>query len=314
MAKGNNFGLRTRDLGKAGTFALNAAATHRDVSYSTAATVGERWQQFTQHAKENGIKRLEGVSGSVVIEYAQGLAEKVEAGELSAGYAQNLVSAVNKVMDLATKGRWNSVSPTQAGGIPPRTQVRTQVPQGLDHSAVESATDAMRAAGNERGAAVVELANELGLRSKEASMLDARSARQEANQDGVITITHGTKGGRLRQIPLSSMSQMDALARAIDAQGEARNLIPPSLTWAQWREGGLRQARQTLQAHGVSRIHELRSAYAFRRYRQITRGHKPAMAGGKASKAQDRAARLQISRELGHSRVSISVSYLGSMK
>lgn len=314
MAKGNNFGLKTRDMGKAGSFALNAAASNRDVSYSTAATLGERWQQFAQYAKSEGIKRMEGVTSSVVIDYARAQAEKVEAGELSAGYAQNLVSAVNTVMNHATAGRWNSVSPTQAGGIAKRTQVRTQVPQGLDHSVVESATSAMRAAGNERGAAVVELSSELGLRSKEASMLDATAAKQEAEEDGVITIIHGTKGGRLRQIPLSSASQVEALSRAINVQGQARNLIPPDQTWAQWREGGLRAARQTLQAHGVSRIHELRSSYAFRRYRDITRGHKPAMAGGQASKAQDRAARLQISRELGHSRVSISVSYLGSMK
>lgn len=314
MAKGNNFGLKTRDLGKAGSFALNAAARNRDISYSTAATVGDRWQQFAKYAKNNGIKRMEGVSGSVVNDYARAQAEKVEAGELSAGYAQNLVSAVNTTMNLATQGLWNSISPTQAGGIAKRTQVRTTIPNGLDRSVVKSAIDAMRAAGNANGAAVVELTSELGLRAKEASLLDARAAYQQANEDGVITISRGTKGGRSREVPLTAMSQIEALSRAVDAQGSGRSLIPTQKTWAQWREGGLRAARQTLQAHGVSRIHELRSTYAFRRYRQITRGHKPAMAGGKASKAKDRAARLQISRELGHSRVAITVAYLGSMK
>lgn len=314
MAKGNNFGLKTRDLGKAGSFALNAAAHAGDVSYSTAATVADRWQKFAQHAKAGGIKRLEGVTADAVVTYAKGLAEKVEGGDMSPAYAQNLVSAVNKVMSLASRGRWGSVSPTKTGGIAARTQVRRELPQGLDRSVVEKATAAMVHDGNARGAAVVDLARELGLRAKEASLLDARAAHQQANEDGVIAIVRGTKGGRAREIPLSRMPQIEALSRAADAQGAGRSMIPPEQSWTQWRDGGLRAARQTLQAHGVSRIHELRSAYAFSRYWQITRGHKPQMAGGQASKAQDRSARLAIAQELGHSRVSITVSYLGSMQ
>lgn len=314
MAKGNNFGLKTRDTGKAGRFALNAAARNGDISYSTAATVGDRWQLFANYAKSEGIKRMEGVTTEAVVAYAKGLAATVKVGDMSAGYAQNLVSAINTTMNLATAGRWKSVSPTKDGSIGARDNVRTAVPEGLDRSTVSTATDAMRRSGNERGAAVVELARELGLRAKEASLIDARSALQQANENGRVTLAAGTKGGRARDVPLSSVSQLDALGRAAAAQGEARSLVPPEQSWAQWREGGLREARQTLQAQGISRIHELRSAYAFERYRQHTRGHKPRLAGGQASKAVDRAARLTIARELGHSRVSITVSYLGSMR
>lgn len=312
MAKGNNFGLKTRQMGKAGRFALNAAAAAGDVSYGTAAAVGDRFQQFAQHARGEGIKRLEGVTGEVVVSYAKGLAEKVEAGDMSPAYAQNLISAVNTVMDHATHGRWNSVSPTKTGGIAARSQVRSAVPEGLDRSVVDRATAAMVRDGNTKGAAVVELSRELGLRSKEASLLDAREAHQQANEDGIITISRGTKGGRAREVPVSSASQVEALSRATKVQGKDRSLIPANQTWSQWRNGGLRAARETLKAHGVSCIHELRSAYAFSRYRQITRGHKPRMNGGQASKAQDQSARLAIACELGHSRISITTSYLGS--
>lgn len=321
MAKGNNFGLRTRDLGKAGQFATYAAAKEGHMAYATAADVGQRWQAFAAFARAEGVKRMESVTAQLVTSYAQGIAARVEQGELSPAYGQNLVSAANTVMSLATRGEWTSVSPTKDGGIAARENVRTQAPDGLDRDAVIKAADGLRSAGNPNGAAVIELARDLGLRAKEASLLDARRALAEGQQRGRITISAGTKGGRMREIPAHSdpkatltSQQLDTLARAAAVQDRARSLVPEKQTWAQWENGGLRETREALQAQGIARIHELRSAYAVDRYRQETRGHLPRMMGGKASRAADRAARLVIAQELGHSRIAITVSYLGTLR
>lgn len=314
MARANNYGLKTRDLAKAGAFAANRAAREGATSYASAAALGDRWQAFAAYAKGEGIRRMEHVTAQLAAAYGQGIAARVEAGELSASYGQNLVSAVNSVMRLASQGQWQSVSPTTDCGIEKRSNVRQEAPQGIERGTVAIVADTLRSSGQERGAAVVELAREFGLRSKEASLIDARGAlRQVLSQppgQGSVSIISGTKGGRARTIPVTSQQQIEALARAADAQDGARSLVPPEQSWREWQEGGLRNAREALQAAGIGRIHELRAAYAAERYQQIT-GHLPPMLGGLASREDDRAARLTIAEELGHSRVAIMTAYIG---
>jgi len=105
---GRNFSLGSRNMGRAGQMALNNAARVGAVSYSTAATQGERWSQFSEFARQAmGIKYMEGVTSGSVIAYGEQLQERVEAGEMSAATAQNYLSAVNSVMSLATQGQWN---------------------------------------------------------------------------------------------------------------------------------------------------------------------------------------------------------------
>lgn len=313
MAKANNYGLRTRDLGKAGRFAVNAVAREGQMGYATAATVGQRWQAFAAFAKAEGVKRLEYVTAQLVASYGQAIATRVAAGELSAAYGQNLVSAVNTVMGHATRGEWQSVSPTKDAGIAQRVNVRTAIPDGLDRQAVTVASEDLRSARMANGAAVAELARDLGLRAKEGSLIDAKRALQEAHATGRVTIAHGTKGGRVREVPITSKRQLVTLAYAASVQENARSLVPTGQTWAKWEDGGLKAAREALQAHGISRIHELRSAYAVDRYQGLT-GHLPRAFGGNATKTTDSAARLIIARELGHSRIAIVVSYIGSTR
>lgn len=313
MAQANNYGLRTRDMAKAGKFAVNAVAREGSMGYATAAAVGQRWQAFAEFAKAEGVKRLEYVTTQLVASYGQTIASRVAAGELSAAYGQNLVSAINTVMGHATRGEWKSVSPTKDAGIAQRVNVRTEAPQGLERQAVTAAAEMLRSTGQTNGAAVAELARDLGLRAKEASLIDARRALQEAQAQGRISVTDGTKGGRPREVPITSERQMDTLRNAAIVQGNARSLVPTGQTWAQWENNGLRQAREVLQEHGISRIHELRAAYAVERYQTLT-GHLPRAFGGNAAKAADRAARLVIARELGHSRIAVTVSYLGSAR
>ena len=306
-----NFGLGQRDMAKAGQVALENSAKSGAVSFSTAATNGERWNSFTAWAKENDVKKMEDVTQELVREYGRDLAEKVTAGEMAAATAQNYVSAVNSVMALATQGGWKSVSPTKDCGIDQRSAIREDAPGALDRSAYGRAIEAVREQMGERAAAVVELARELGLRSKEASLLDARAALAEASARGTVTVTEGSKGGREREVPITSPGQVQALERAAQAQGDARAVMPPNENWQSWREGQLRDARELVQAATGGGLHDLRSAHACERYEQLT-GHAAPCAGGEIhDRAADLAARLEISAELGHGRVDVASEYLG---
>jgi site-specific recombinase XerD len=298
-------------MSKAGQYACNAAASRGEMSYSTAATVGERWGQFVEWAREQGINKMEAIDRDAVIEYGRELAERVSAGEMSPAYAQNLVSAVNSVMSIATGGAWESVSPTKDCNIAERSHVREDAPGALDREVYSRALDAVRSEVGERAAAVVELCREFGLRSKEASLIDARSALREAESRGVVTITEGTKGGREREIPLTSERQMETLRHAAEAQGRDSALIPASDNWKTWREGTLRDAREVVQEHTGGGLHDLRAAYACERYEALT-GHAAPVAGGEiADRDADREARLTIAEELGHGRIDVVSEYIG---
>ena len=308
-----NFGLGSRVMADAGRMALDRATWRREVSFSTAATQADRWARFSAWAKKHGVGRMERVDGRLVRAYGRELSDQVKAGDLAPATAQNYVSAVNSVMSLATNGAWESVSPTKDCGIAQRSSVREDAPGALDRSAYARAIDTVRIDVGDRAASVVELARELGLRSKEASLLDARSALAEA-RDGSVTISDGTKGGLTREVPITNESQVQALERAAEAQGDARAVMPPDATWQSWREGGLRDAREAVQAATGGGLHDLRAAYACDRYQALT-GHAAPAAGGEIlDRDTDQAARLAIAEELGHGRAEVASQYIGGRK
>jgi integrase len=158
---------------------------------------------------------------------------------------------------------------------------------------------------------VAVLARELGLRSKEAALLNAHKALQEARERGRMTIVDGTKGGRPRTVPVLQEQQLSALANAATLQGAGRALISVEQNWKQFRENTLRQGRGPLQQAGITGYHDLRAAYACDRYQQLTGHPAPVIAGGIVDKHQDRLAREQISAELGHGRIDVVAEYIG---
>lgn len=305
-----NYGLGSRDMAKAASFACKAAAARGEMSFSTAATVADRFSVFAEWSIANGDKYMEYVSREDVIAYGRELATQVERGEMSAAYAQNLVSAVNTVMSLATGGAWESVSPTRECEIEQRSTTRDGAPGGLDREAYAVAVDAVRADVGERAAAVVELCRELGLRSKEASLLNAREALQEALSRGSVTISEGTKGGRTREVDISSPRALEALERASSIQGKDRSLVPADQSWKEWREDTLRDAREIVQEHTGGGLHDLRAAWACERFEELT-CHAAPVAGGYLDREADREAMRELAAELGHGRVDILSEYIG---
>ena len=130
-----------------------------------------------------------------------------------------------------------------------------------------------------------------------------------------------TKGGIGRSVHITNDAQRQWLDKVARLVKPGESLIP--------RDRSYRQHLSHYQAQtklmGVCKLHGLRHAYAQRRYQELTRLYDPngqafvcPIDGGKQYKAMtveekmiDRRARLEISRNLGHSRVNIVRIYIG---
>lgn len=298
-----NYSLGSRDMTKAASVVLNNDREAGQISYSTVANTLQRFDRFKEFAKENGVGRFEKVDRQLVQQYAQSLRDSA----YSASYQQNLLSAVNSVMGRVSEhgGRtWATVS-ARAEGLAQRSFVRTEQTASREQSstAIQNMTP--------RAAAVAELARELGLRSKEASLLNNHNALRQAETRGTVTVVDGTKGGRSREVPITDQRQVEALRNAATVQGSGRSIIPPGQTWNQFRNGELNDNRGAMQAEGIRGYHELRSAYAADRYEQLTGHAAPTNGGQITDRDADRAAREQISSELGHGRIEVVSEYVG---
>lgn len=284
--------------------------------YGTVTGHAERWRQFVIWCRdERDICDARQVSSKVVQDYGRALREKVDAG-MSPAYAQNLLSSVNVVMQAMRDDRQIRVAPAALVGQ--RSRVRSDPPAGLDQRIVRQCASHLRQNGHERVAATVEVARVLGLRFKEASMLNARVALGQVKKHGRVNITAGTKGGRGhrvdRWVPVSGRA-VGCLIRAAEAQGRGRNLIPSNLTWKQWYSHVHHVWAAVRDDNGLKKIHDLRAAYACERYRQLTGSVAPVIAGRRnADRNADRTARQAIAQELGHARIGVVDSYIGGTR
>ena len=307
-----NYGLGSRDLARAGGLALIAARERGDVSHSTVETNAQRWTQFVRYVRDQGVRRMEHISAEHVQSYAAWLRD---AGK-SAKTQQNAISAVNSVMRAAAGNRWHSVRPVADAGCDRATEVRTVYPVMTDRTAWSAASEALRSTHGERAATVAEIARELGLRAKEASLGSPRTWARQLERGETIKIERGTKGGRPRELVITRASQRNAIARAARTQGRDRSMIPRGQTWESWKQGGLRNIAQTLgPLTGEARpIHSLRAAYATERYTVLT-GQRPVGFGGpRLDRDVDREARLAVSAELGHHRTDVTAAYIGGAR
>ncbi|MCH9693248.1 MAG: integrase domain-containing protein [Gammaproteobacteria bacterium] len=284
--------------------------------YGTVAGHAERWRQFVTWCRdERDIRDARLINREVVQDYGQSLRDKVDAG-MSPAYAQNLLSSVNVVMQAMRSDRQIRVAPVEFVGQ--RSRTRTDPPAGLGQRVVRQCADQLRQNGHERVAATVEVARALGLRLKEASLLNARVALGQVKKHGAVNITAGTKGGRGhrvdRWVPVAGRA-VGCLVRAARAQGSGRNLIPSHLTWKQWYSHIHHVWASVRDDYDLKKIHDLRAAYACDRYKQLTGSAAPVIAGRLCvDRSTDRAARQTIAQELGHARIEVVATYIGGAR
>ena len=157
-----------------------------------------------------------------------------------------------------------------------------------------------------------------GLRREESMKFTLNLAHQG---ERLQIMPSWTKGGIGRSVHITNDAQRQWLDKVARLVKPGESLIPSNKSYRQH----LRHYQEQAKLMGVCKLHGLRHAYAQRRYRELTRSFDPRgkgfvcpIDGGKQYKAMtveekmiDRRARLQISRDLGHSRVNVVKIYIG---
>lgn len=170
---------------------------------------------------------------------------------------------------------------------------------------------------DERLGVMVALQDAFALRMKEACEMRPAYCLVENGQ--ALEIYEGTKGGRLRRIPLDTEHKRAVFewARNVAASGRGGRIRWPNLTWKQARRHyyyllaeklGVNQKEMGVSSHG------LRHGYAQDKYQDLT-GLPPPIAGvdlKQVDREKHREAGIHVSRDLGHGRVQVTASYYGS--
>ncbi|EGR1113631.1 integrase, partial [Vibrio cholerae] len=254
-------------------------------SFQSIATIHDRWSVFSAWIKsEQGIKDMRDIEKAHLVAYAAHLNDRYERGEIAPSTAQNYLSAVNRVMEIARGDRQVRVDPVSEGGLPKRSGIATG-----DRSVSEAAHNAAMGAASERLGALLELQRNFGLRFEESAKLDAARALREAEKIGSVSIKDGTKGGRARTVPITNDAQVSALQRAAAMQ-DGRSMIPTEQNYREFRQ----EAYREIGRHPVN-FHGERHHYAQTRYRDLLGAECPVKAGIKHGRAHHE----YLAKELG---------------
>ena len=147
-----------------------------------------------------------------------------------------------------------------------------------------------------------------GMRREEA----IKFCPKQADKGNRIALK-ATKGGRYREIEITTDRQRALLEEAKDL-AKGGSLIPEGSRYIDQLKA---YENQTLKA-GLRNNHGLRHNWAQWRYQHLTGWKPPAQNGMKKTDMTpeqwkiDRQARMEISEEMGHSRIDITDTYLGS--
>lgn len=308
-------GKRNYGFGRSLRYAARCAIDDRygRGRFGTVAAVRMRAMLFVAFVGALGISDFRSVDLAVIYEYATRLRSRVESGRMSVNTAVNYLSAVNCLMCALRLDTKVWVSPRLLVGA--RTFVRKVPPTGIDTSAVNRAAVYLNNNGEQALGAVLLLCRNLGLRFREASILNISVALRQAQRKGVVRIEKGTKGGRPRIIPVT-LEMVDALQVAKSAVPAGGNVIPNDWTFIRWSRYCYRTWHKYANDLGLStKFRDLRSAFACQLYEDTTGFSAPVLVNGRLAAGDlDRAARLKIAKALGHSRPQIAGPYVGTTR
>ncbi|MBK9684495.1 MAG: integrase domain-containing protein [Betaproteobacteria bacterium] len=170
----------------------------------------------------------------------------------------------------------------------------------------------------------LDLCDHFGMRAKEARHFRPHGAvlhRDAANPrdaaafpecEWFVRISHGTKGGRPRDVPLRTDAQRDLLARAATVVAPGMYVGQPGMTSTQSqsrfyyviRKFGISKEQLGVVAHGLRHEH-VNDAY------ESDADAPSPVRGGVTRPAKDQEARQRAARLLGHNRPGVTSCYLG---
>ena len=273
---------------------------NRDGSYATQAQRLWLLSRIANQLHELGYRQLE--ADSLKPKHVEALTQHWLAEELAIATIKNRMAALRW---WAMKvNRQNVIARTNDHyGIPDRIFVTNE------SKAQTLVAESLAKVRDEHVRISLELQAAFGLRREEAiKFIPSYADRKEV----LVLKDTWTKGGKAREMPIRTETQREVLDRAhrLAARG---SLIPAGRNYVQQ----LRVYEGHTARAGLSKLHGLRHAYAQQRYRELTGWGCPAAGGPESGaltpeeKAQDKEARLTISRELGHEREGVTAIYLG---
>jgi len=318
----HNFG-KGRQLGYAVKQALDDHYS-RVSHYSTRATHKQRAVTFVQFCRRHCVKDAREIDREFVLSFGQYVRQRIEGeylwpdggvdAQISVAYGHNLVSTVNVIMRAFRGDNVLKVSGKDVLGVC-RKSVRTREIQA-DVVDTKDAADRAIVAGFERGSAVILLARAWGMRVREAILADLDRMMREIKRTGEAAILEGCKGGRQsrdRRIRANEF-RMEALRFAIEVRPKgSTNLLSETDTVKRFLLRELNPCRSILKQAGVPTFQELRAGFAQDVYEEILAGPSP-LKQPIRDKVMDRIAREEVSKQLGHNRISVASSYIGGTR
>jgi hypothetical protein len=160
------------------------------------------------------------------------------------------------------------------------------------------------------------LARAWGMRVREAILQDLDRMKREIEKTGEAAILEGCKGGRKikdRTIKVNEL-RLEALIYAIEVRPQgSKNLLSETDTVKAFLLRELNPCRCILKNSGVPSFQELRAGFAQDIYEEILEGPSP-LRQPIRDKIMDRIAREEVSRQLGHNRISVASAYVGGTR
>lgn len=271
-----------------------------------------RFCQFITFLKKRNTTNAVYITQVHLDEFADKLQNKVLLGQYAVSYCHNLISSINVVMKAfrADKKLW--LSPKSVFG--PRNHVR-QVAPNLSMSSVFKACRDIERQGHCNIAILIMLARLFGLRLKEAILIDAKNALEQAQNLGKIDVRKGTKGGRGKNVErwvFVNKKGLIALKIAAKVQADKNSFIPSEEKLITFYRRIHRVALPILKYYQITKIHDLRASYVCQRYSEELTTDAPIISGVKEQKSEKIIeAKKKISSEIGHAREYVISSYCG---
>ena len=198
----------------------NALKTVMTGQHHSIATHSERWQRFCDWAKTQNIKEAHQISNHTLKNYAEYLKVRLngQGKPIAVSTAQNRLSTCNTVLKALRGNQDIFINPAEALDAK-RCHIRTEPPE-LSREKLALVQQELCNQGHNCIAALLGLCRELGLRSREAALLDCQKALIQARENGVIDIERGTKGGRGKST-VTSPSRVQRLVPVSDTAMKA---------------------------------------------------------------------------------------------
>jgi integrase len=229
--------------------------------------------------------RLNDVTG-LREKHVQALMTDLHARGMSASTLQNTLSILRTFAEWIGKaGMVRGIEQYLGKGVAERTSIakedKSWTAKGVD-SAAKIAEVRER---DPRVAIQLELAQVFSLRAREAMQLRPHIADKGTH----LSVSHGTKGGRDRTVPIVTAAQREVLdrAKALCAT-KASSTADQLMKLHQWKNHFYRVVRSC----GISRadgftVHGLRHQYANDRYRELSGSDSPVRGGEVVEKSAD---------------------------